>query len=163
MRKLKITGCSDGHMWYAGLIGQVVPLLREESGDYFAREPAGYVNVVRKADARPVWVDLEGNEFGDGDVTSCACGAVRVVLSSGVSRSVPVETVRPWEYHAPDVCKYLPAHKSEKVKKAECTNVPDELKILIRESVRLSFAVLLEDICSKLSTADALLSKGTNG
>lgn len=51
MRELKITGCKDSSMWYAGLVGQRVPLLREEGDVYLSREPAGYTNIVRKADA----------------------------------------------------------------------------------------------------------------
>jgi hypothetical protein len=38
-------------MWYAGLVGEEVPFLREEHDCYLSREPAGYVNIVRKADA----------------------------------------------------------------------------------------------------------------
>lgn len=57
MRNLKITGCSDGLMWYAGLVGELVPFLREEHDCYLSREPAGYVNIVKKCDAEVVGVD----------------------------------------------------------------------------------------------------------
>lgn len=67
MRKLRIIGCSDGLMWYAGLVGQLVPFLREEHDVYLSREPAGYTNIVSKADAEVVTVDLEGQPIGMGD------------------------------------------------------------------------------------------------
>lgn len=51
MKRLEITGCSDSSMWYAGLVGERVPFLREEHDCYLSREPAGYVNIVRKDDA----------------------------------------------------------------------------------------------------------------
>lgn len=54
MKKLLITGCKDRLLWYSGLVGKEVPFLREESDAYMSREPAGYVNFVRKADAQVV-------------------------------------------------------------------------------------------------------------
>lgn len=51
MKQLRITGCSDRLMWYSSLVGELVPFLREERDAYLSREPAGYVNIVRKADA----------------------------------------------------------------------------------------------------------------
>lgn len=54
MRKLRITGCSDRSMWYAGLIGKLVPFIGEDREEYLSREPAGYVNIVKKADAKVV-------------------------------------------------------------------------------------------------------------
>lgn len=54
MRALRIIRCRDSMMWYAGLVGQVVPLVREEADCYWSREPAGYINIVRRADAQPV-------------------------------------------------------------------------------------------------------------
>lgn len=90
MRKLKIVHCSDPMMWYAGLVGQVVPLHREEASCYWGREPAGHVNIVRKADAQVVWVDQDGNAYGDGDVVRCACGDAELWLSGNVSSAYPV-------------------------------------------------------------------------
>lgn len=52
---LRITGCTDPFMWYAGKVGEVVPFLREESDCYISREPAGYTNIVRKKDAQIVY------------------------------------------------------------------------------------------------------------
>lgn len=54
MLKLRITGCSDRSMWYAGMVGQVVDLLGEDRREYLSRELAGYVNIVKKADAEVV-------------------------------------------------------------------------------------------------------------
>jgi len=52
MKALRITRCADLLMWYAPLVGKVVPYLGEwpESG-YKSREPGGYTNVVRFGDA----------------------------------------------------------------------------------------------------------------
>ena len=44
-------------MWYAGIVGQRVPYLGEwrDAPDVFkSREPAGYVNIVKKTDATVV-------------------------------------------------------------------------------------------------------------
>jgi hypothetical protein len=58
MRKLRITGCSDSSMWYAGMVGQVVELLGADRREYLSREPAGYVNIVKKSDAEVVCLQL---------------------------------------------------------------------------------------------------------
>lgn len=54
VRKLRITGCSDSSMWYAGKVGELVDLLGADRREYLSREPAGYVNIVRKTDAEVV-------------------------------------------------------------------------------------------------------------
>ncbi len=54
MLKLRITGCTDRSMWYAGMVGEVVDLLGEDRREYLSREPAGYVNIVKKSDAEVV-------------------------------------------------------------------------------------------------------------
>jgi hypothetical protein len=59
MKKLLITGCTDRNMWYSGLVGQEVPFLREESDAFMSREPAGFVNFVRKADGHLVEDDVQ--------------------------------------------------------------------------------------------------------
>ena len=48
---LKIVRCSDSQMWYSDKIGQYVPFLGYIESDYKSREPAGYVNIVRRSDA----------------------------------------------------------------------------------------------------------------
>jgi hypothetical protein len=53
-RELLITRCSDSLMWYAGMIGQRVPLLRIEADCYLSREPAGWTNIVKTTDAEIV-------------------------------------------------------------------------------------------------------------
>jgi hypothetical protein len=55
---LEILGCSDCLMWYAGKVGEVVPFVREEPDCYLALEPDGFVNMVHKRDARPVWPNV---------------------------------------------------------------------------------------------------------
>lgn len=54
MQMLRITGCSNSSYWYAGKIGSVVPHLGQDSGEYITREPSGYVNIVKCADAELV-------------------------------------------------------------------------------------------------------------
>ncbi|WP_345969610.1 hypothetical protein WCX72_09805 [Sulfurimonas sp. HSL1-6] len=54
MKQIRIISCSDPMMWYADHIGEIFPLIREEGGSYLTREPAGYTNVVRLADAEIV-------------------------------------------------------------------------------------------------------------
>lgn len=48
LKKLLITGCSDGMMWYVDKIGCEVTFLREESDCYLAIEDAGFINIVKK-------------------------------------------------------------------------------------------------------------------
>lgn len=59
MKRLLITGCNDRNMWYSGLVGKEVPFLREEPDAFMSREPAGFVNFVRKADGQLVEDDLQ--------------------------------------------------------------------------------------------------------
>lgn len=54
MPKLLITKCNDSLMWYSKLVGQTVPYEGEWSDApdvYKSREPAGYINIVKKTDA----------------------------------------------------------------------------------------------------------------
>ncbi len=61
MNTLLITGCSNSLMWYRESIGCVVPLVRDLVREqcWLSREPAGFVNIVRKTDA----VVLPSNHF----------------------------------------------------------------------------------------------------
>ena len=102
-------------MWYSGLVGQLVPLLREEHDIYLSREPAGYTNIVRKCDAKPVWVDLEGIEFGDGDEVGCACKQMVLRLSRGVSICQPISPVPAGSRHSVAICTFSPEAISTKV------------------------------------------------
>lgn len=134
MRKLKIIGCSDGHMWYAGLVGQLVPLLREEHDIYLSREPAGYSNVVRKGDARPVWVDLEGREFGDGEAVDCACKQAVLILSRGVSKCQPIGPVPVGSTHSVARCTFEPEAIGTKVQMpfVEVSAAPGSVASILR-------------------------------
>lgn len=60
MKALKILACSDPMLWYADHLNEVFPLLRIEHNEYITREPAGYINIVKKTDA--IIIDLENNE-----------------------------------------------------------------------------------------------------
>jgi hypothetical protein len=52
--KIKITNCSDSQMWYAKFIGKEFTCLKEDAEGYWCREPAGYLNVVKREDAQVV-------------------------------------------------------------------------------------------------------------
>ena len=54
--RLLIERCSDPHLWYAPLVGQVVPNLGWDGTlpGWWSREPAGFKNIVRAQDASPV-------------------------------------------------------------------------------------------------------------
>jgi hypothetical protein len=49
--QLRILRCPDRLMWYAGLVSQVVGLVREDADGFWAREPAGFLNIIHKDDA----------------------------------------------------------------------------------------------------------------
>jgi|FLMP01.1.fsa_nt_emb hypothetical protein len=57
MKALLITSSGDGRVWYAGMVGQTVPLLAVERTEYKSREPHGYINFVQFADAKIVEVE----------------------------------------------------------------------------------------------------------
>lgn len=54
MRYIKIIKCSDSLVWYATKVGETVVLERETVDYYWAREPAGYINIVHKQDAEVI-------------------------------------------------------------------------------------------------------------
>ena len=153
MRELKITGCKDSSMWYAGLVGQRVPLLREESDVYLSREPAGYTNIVRKTDAKVVWVDLEGVEFGDGEAVSCACKATVMTLSHSVSRCHPIGPVPLGSSHTVARCTFDPSAIGTMVHLPLPEEVPEPQ----------AFGGLMQSIAGALAYGRALLDKGTKG
>lgn len=49
--KLKITGCTDPHMWYSNKIGDTVDYNGKEDDIYWSRDSGGYVNIVFVKDA----------------------------------------------------------------------------------------------------------------
>ena len=57
MKALLITSKGDGMRWYAGMVGQTVPLLAVERTEYKSREETGYINFVQFADAKIVEID----------------------------------------------------------------------------------------------------------
>lgn len=59
---LKITGCRDPLMWYADMVGELVPFLGVWPEAYASREPAGHVNRVEFSDAEPVMTNDETKE-----------------------------------------------------------------------------------------------------
>jgi hypothetical protein len=54
MQMLRITSCSNSSYWYAGKIGSVVQYLGLDRDEYITREPSGYVNIIKFADAEVV-------------------------------------------------------------------------------------------------------------
>lgn len=66
MKALKITGCSDGMLWYAQCVGNVVPFLGEDMDFkgpiYWSRDRGGYKNIVFQKDAEVIDVDAERND-----------------------------------------------------------------------------------------------------
>lgn len=60
---LRINRCGDEHLWYAGNVGQLVPYVRTGIAEWWSREDAGHLNVVRLDDADLV-------EVRDGCVSS---------------------------------------------------------------------------------------------
>lgn len=54
MHTVLIKKSSNPLFWYSNMIGQQVPLLREESDVYICREPSGYTNIVRKTDGERI-------------------------------------------------------------------------------------------------------------
>lgn len=58
--KLLIERCSDALLWYAPLVGQLVPNLGwdESLPGWWSREPAGFKNIVRARDASAVVVGV---------------------------------------------------------------------------------------------------------
>ena len=59
MKMLRITRCSDPMMWYADLVGELVPYGGRWPEAYRSVEPAGYVNRVEFEDAEIVEVAPE--------------------------------------------------------------------------------------------------------
>lgn len=57
--RLLIMRCPDSLMWYADMIGQLVPYEGQWRGEgYKSREPAGFINIVHFADAMIVNKDF---------------------------------------------------------------------------------------------------------
>ena len=54
MHTVLIKKSSNPLFWYSNMIGQQVPLLREESDVYICREPSGYTNIVKKTDGERI-------------------------------------------------------------------------------------------------------------
>ena len=48
---LRINRCSDPHLWYAGKVGWLVPFVCSGIAEWWSREDAGHLNIVRLDDA----------------------------------------------------------------------------------------------------------------
>lgn len=60
---LRINRCSAPHLWYVGKVGQLVPFVQAGIAEWWSREDAGHLNIVRLDDADLV-------EVRDGCVSS---------------------------------------------------------------------------------------------
>lgn len=61
MQMLRITQCRDPLMWYAGLVGELVPYCGRWREAYKSLEPAGYLNRVEFDDAELVELLPDGS------------------------------------------------------------------------------------------------------
>ena len=46
-------------MWYRSKVGEVVAFVKEYDDCYMSREPAGYLNIVKKQDAEIIEIENE--------------------------------------------------------------------------------------------------------
>ena len=49
-RKAKVIKAKDSFLWYAHKVGEIIEIERETYDFYWAREDAGYINIVHKDD-----------------------------------------------------------------------------------------------------------------
>ena len=61
MQMLRITQCRDSLMWYAAMVGDLVPYCGRWREAYKSLEPAGYLNRVEFADAEIVELLPDGS------------------------------------------------------------------------------------------------------
>jgi hypothetical protein len=66
MKMLRILKAKDPSMWYATLVGSLVPYLGKWSEGYKSRESAGYINIVYFSDATIVDVQPSQNSGSTG-------------------------------------------------------------------------------------------------
>lgn len=59
-RKAKVIKAKDSFLWYAHKVGQVIEIERETYDFYWAREDAGYINIVHKEDIE--FINERGND-----------------------------------------------------------------------------------------------------
>lgn len=60
MKMLRIIGCDDPMMWYADMVGELVPYCGKWREAYKSREPTGYINRVEFGDAEIVTLESDG-------------------------------------------------------------------------------------------------------
>lgn len=52
-RVVQIQRCTDPHMWYVDRVGQLISIERVTVDGLWAREPAGYINIIKFEDVEP--------------------------------------------------------------------------------------------------------------
>jgi len=50
--ELQIRRCGDPSMWYANRVGEWIPVERLDRDGIWAREPAGYLNIIKFEDVK---------------------------------------------------------------------------------------------------------------
>lgn len=75
---IKVLRCSDPSLWYAGLVGQLLPRRGWSAADgYMSNEPAGFTNFVRGADATPVQMAATRKQLDEWPAKYVAHRAIR--------------------------------------------------------------------------------------
>lgn len=65
VRLLKVMRCQDAMMWYAPLVGEYVPCLGLDHGEWRSRQPSGYSNFIAQDNARVVHVFVSPDKLGE--------------------------------------------------------------------------------------------------
>lgn len=65
VRLLKVMRCQDAMMWYAPLVGEYVPCLGLDHGEWRSRAPSGYSNFIAQDNARVVHVFVSPDKLGE--------------------------------------------------------------------------------------------------
>jgi hypothetical protein len=147
---LRITQCQDPQLWYAGMVGKLVPrrYWTPEDG-YVSSEPAGFTNFVRTTDAVQVDMVVEPDKMGCWPYT--IGGGKRVVTRPAGPKGAMPEYVKP----APGTP--LVGHSTER---NAAPDAAQALGVRICEATcaRLGICQAL-DICQDKHRIDAQLGK----
>ena len=68
-KQLRIKSCQSTRLWYAGMVGQVVPMVKQDSNGYWATEHHEYgssPNIILFQDAEVIEDDTSSDDIGTG-------------------------------------------------------------------------------------------------
>lgn len=65
VRLLRVTRCQDSMMWYAPLVGEYVPCLGLDHGEWKSRQPSGFSNFIAEDNARVVHVFVHQDKLSE--------------------------------------------------------------------------------------------------